>query len=232
MKGDVQKDSLPVETNRISHVQVPLPSLGARQTKVEEGLQVLKREVSSTQHDPTEAEKQIESVIRAYHDEKEKLQQQVWQDQGRANLLEERITTLESELQACKDDLFRLQPLSQIPDSDIVRKYDLLIAQVSSWVEGEVDLYSEIYENSQIVYRKKIAGTAEYLNKYPDSFGEHLVQSTVATLLQQRLLNQDILLFGIPEGHIPLLRKVIVEMQGLDPPRGECPPTVAILSEI
>ena len=48
-----------------------------------------------------------------------------------------RVAMLEKELQACKDDLFRLQPVSQVPDSTIVQRLEYLNVQICDWIASE-----------------------------------------------------------------------------------------------
>ncbi|KAL8789356.1 MAG: hypothetical protein Q9195_006883 [Heterodermia aff. obscurata] len=50
--------------------------------------------------------------------------------------LQSRNAVLHRELQACKDDLFRVQPTSQVPDSTIAEHFESLDARICDWIEA------------------------------------------------------------------------------------------------
>ena len=64
-----------------------------------------------------------------------------------ASFLEGRIAILEKELQACTDDLFRLQPMVPIADSTITQRFETLDDLIRDWIDTEISRFMDKWES-------------------------------------------------------------------------------------
>ena len=110
------------------------------------------------------------------------------------------FTVSQQQLQACKDDLFRLQPIAQTPDSDIARGFNDLCHQIVGFIDEEVLAFSAAQPNadpSQIFSAGKIASVQLFLNKYPNA-GEYIVRYFIHGFLQEKIFSDGVYLLGLP----------------------------------
>ncbi|KAL9007662.1 MAG: hypothetical protein Q9173_007119 [Seirophora scorigena] len=133
--------------------------------------------------------------------------------------------SLEQALQACKDDLFRMNPSSNIPDSEIAQGYDNLYEHISGWMEAEIsrserslrktqpDLLPDLFHHGGMPQAKKL------LSSHPNSGGEYFIRCIVEMMLQKFVLSKDILLVGLDERSSMLLRDIEQNMAKATPPR-------------
>ena len=150
------------------------------------------------------------------------------QDQGDQAALQEKMSLLEGELQACKDDLFRLQPVSQTSDSEIVQQYESLNTSICEWVEDEVSRCMDnwqkldddessplLFHHNRDSYAKKLLAT------YPDTAGEYIIRYRLQHMLHYLFYNEAIFLFGLHPGDALLLQTIEEGMETLQPERGK-----------
>ena len=138
-----------------------------------------------------------------------------------------RIAVLQSELQACKDDLFRMQPTSQVPDSMIAQRFQSLDAQICDWIGTEISRFLDKWQPKHSGDQPKLFDhcgdptTKGFLACYPDTGGEHMVRSIIHYYFQKQLLGDKILLFGLDDIPVGWLKWIEQSMSKLQPQRGE-----------
>ena len=136
---------------------------------------------------------------------------------------------LKDDLTECRDDILRLQPPSQIPDSKIADEYANLFQQIASWVDDEADESSSMESRLETLHHDKDA--PELLKAYVDhdliqvarkhSDAEPLLLRCIIQLhLHQYVLADDLYLFGLDDHSITLLRTIAHSMEDLEPKRG------------
>jgi len=143
--------------------------------------------------------------------------------QDHIHYLKNSNASLTLELQACKDDLFSLQPVAEVTDAEIIHQFENICEQVSSWVDGEISLFQGRAGGSSAELRmfqcEEIPEIAAMLERISQT-GEYLVEASVHRELQEGLLGNHIYLFGLSSDTISLLQAAEDKMKTLDPPRG------------
>ncbi|KAL8679702.1 MAG: hypothetical protein Q9186_004020 [Xanthomendoza sp. 1 TL-2023] len=135
---------------------------------------------------------------------------------------------LNEDLTECRDDILRLQPPTQIPDSKIAEGYSSLYQQIASWVDDEAEESQSMESRMSDISTDKDA--PELLKAYLDtdlirltkkySEAEPLILRYIIQLHMHRLiLADDIYLFGLDEHNITILRSIEHAMESLEPKR-------------
>lgn len=138
-------------------------------------------------------------------------------------LVVKNLSASRQEMQACKDDLFNLQPSHQVPDTNIVQDFDSVCGKIIEWVEDEISIFEKANPQTPTEHFFSHAGNnnAEtLLLEYPES-GEYLVRYEIHNFLQQEMFGRPIYLLGLPAGITEVLRKAEQIMATMDPPRGK-----------
>ncbi len=141
-------------------------------------------------------------------------------------VLERQNTKMRQELEDCKDDLFKLQPVSQIPDSVIAQQYDRLSSAIGDWVDDEVSRFTDAWQEingddpPEIFHHGNIDHLRDILRLYPDTGGEYVVRYVVSFVLHRELFHRRVLLFGLPLAECELLQRSARTMKLLEPKRG------------
>ena len=136
--------------------------------------------------------------------------------------LREKIAASQQELSACKDDLFRLQPIAQTPDSDISKNFDFVCQQIVDWIDGE--LLGFEHANPHLGQKDffSVGGDIE-INRHLQKnieIGEYLSRYMIHRYLEAKLLGPSCTLLGLARGDQELLQRTERSMAELDPPRG------------
>ena len=140
---------------------------------------------------------------------------------------QDRIAALDRELQACKDDLFRVQPMSQVPDSTIAQSFASLDDRICDWTETQISRFMDKWQDKHHGDQPKLFGhgadptTKRFLARYPDTGGEYMVRSIIHCYLQKYLFGHKLLLFGLGDNLVGWLKSVEQSMSRLQPQRGE-----------
>lgn len=129
---------------------------------------------------------------------------------------------LRKDLDACKDDLFRLQPAAQTPDTEIVNDFDSLAENIHTWIEVEISNFEKT--NPKARHQKFFSSggnteIAKILRKFSPA-GEYLVRYEIHRFLQECIMGDDIYLLGLSEEAIETLQIAENSMARLKPPRG------------
>jgi len=142
-------------------------------------------------------------------------------------VLETQNASLRQDLQNCKDDLFRLQPANQAPDSIISQHFESLNNAISDWVDDEVARFADEWEKHhgdeplEIFHHGANEDWETILARYPGTGGEYIVRGTISSVLYTELFDPEVFLFGLPATERDFLRKVESEMSCLEPPKGK-----------
>lgn len=143
------------------------------------------------------------------------------------SVLEDRNAGLDKELQACKDDLFRVQPMSQVPDSAIVQRFESLNDKICDWIETRISRFMDDWQAKHHGDQPKLfdhdgnTKMKHFLAYYPDTGGEYIIRSIIHYYFQKYILGDGILLFGLSESLGDLLKWIEQSMSRLQPQRGE-----------
>lgn len=141
--------------------------------------------------------------------------------------LQGRITVLQRELQACKDDLFRIQPMSQVPDSTIAQRFESLDAQICDWIGTEIsgflDAWQAEYPGDQpkLFHHDGYFDTQNFLAEYSEMGGEYVIRHVIHRHLQKKLFDDGICLFSLGAKDVSFLNIIEHGMSRLEPSRGE-----------
>lgn len=137
---------------------------------------------------------------------------------------------LNENLTECKDDLLRLQPPTQISDSELVEQYSSLHQQISRWVDDETEdsqLVEQRFEilsttNDEVpdLLRKCLANEHLRLGKKYPSSQPLILRYVIQCHLDHYIFREDIHLFGLDARHTDLLRGIEQGMRLLEPERG------------
>lgn len=136
--------------------------------------------------------------------------------------LRTRVMTLQQELAACKDDLFRVQPSVPIPDTEIQSDYESISQQIVNWIDEEIRNFEKAHPETptDTFYSSgDHSGIARLLKRYPDA-GEYLVRQRIHKYLQDRILHSNIYLLGLPVDIGEALQAAERSMAGSNPPKG------------
>lgn len=137
---------------------------------------------------------------------------------------------LQENLTECKDDLLRLQPPSQISDSELSEQYSSLHQQISKWVDDETEdsqLLEQRFEDLSIkedlpeLLRKSLSNEHLRLGKKQPSSLPLILRYIIHYHLDQHIFREDIQLFGLDDHNALLLRGIELGMKKLEPPRGK-----------
>ncbi|KAI4197328.1 MAG: hypothetical protein LQ350_005997 [Teloschistes chrysophthalmus] len=142
--------------------------------------------------------------------------------------LQKQNARLNEDLTECRDDILRLQPPSQIPDSKIVDEYANVYQQIASWVDDEAEDSSAMETQLENMLTDKDApqllktcldsDILRATRKHSDA--EPLIlRYVIQTHLHQRILADDLYLFGLDDHSITLLRTIAHSMEDLEPKR-------------
>ena len=137
--------------------------------------------------------------------------------------LQETHAIQHKELQICRDDLFNLQPMVQLTDSQILSQYETLCQQISNWVDNEISIYEDNFHNARsqppvIVHGNDLKIKA-FLQKAPEG-GEYLLVAMIHRFIQKGFFEANDILFGFPEVEAAWIDEAANMMPKLEPKRG------------
>ena len=186
------------------------------------GLRTRKNQFSPAQNDAQkvrQVKQQLASVRRELKASKG-LAQETYKElqQERRNL-----AASKDDLTACKDELFRLQPIAQVPDSRVAKEFENLCQQITNWVEAEVAIFEKTHPEEGQEHVFSIGddnNAAQFMAQHPRG-GEHLAVHMVHHWLQDNLFGRNLSCVGLPAEVVQLLERVEQSMARLDPPRGD-----------
>lgn len=166
-----------------------------------------------------------ENQLKATQRDLQALQSSHTRQQNNGSTLQElrqKLATSQKELSTCKDDLFRLQPVAEVPDSNISKAFEGVCQQIVSWIDVELDAFEQ--ENpgakAEDIFAMGDDQKSEHLlRKYP-GVGEHLTRYMIHRYLKNNLFGKNVYMLGLSDENKELLQRTEQSMASLDPPRG------------
>ena len=144
-----------------------------------------------------------------------------------------KLQAKEEELQKCKDELFDLQPPSQISDVQIGNEWETLCGNITRWIDDQAggmgSLNSELKRLRQSdQFTKTIAfhwgddrqELARHANRYPNII-DVLIRYNIHCLLEERVFDESVYMFGLQRKSAELLTMIENQMSALEPRRGK-----------
>ncbi|KAL8920634.1 MAG: hypothetical protein Q9208_006116 [Pyrenodesmia sp. 3 TL-2023] len=142
--------------------------------------------------------------------------------------LQKQNNRLNDDLTECRDDILRLQPPSQIPDSKIAEEFNGLYQQIASWVDDEAEDSSSMETRLGSLLADKDApellksildnDLIRVSRKYPDA-EPLLLRYIIQIYIHRCILADDLYLFGLDEHNETILRSIAHAMGALEPKR-------------
>lgn len=130
---------------------------------------------------------------------------------ARARVLQGSLTTAGQELETCRDDLFRIQPVRHISDASIIDTFELLGEQLVNWIDDQAPAFEYAIPDVDV-------GSRLLLNC--PSAGEYLCRHIVNRYLLEHTFGPNIHLFGVPAEYTHMLATIEQGMAALGPSRG------------
>ena len=197
----------------------------SERTKYSEQFDMLENHISHLQHERHKRETHMEFLTeqtREANDGKERLEAEM-------RRLQKQTKDLSANLTECKDDLLRLQPTSQVSDSEISEHFSNLDQQIAGWVDDNTEESTVLEERiagiktvDDLPELLRMFSTSDHLRlvkRYPDS-QPMLLRYFIHCYLQTFILSSDVFLFGLDERNIKLLQGIEEGMKQLEPRRG------------
>ena len=136
--------------------------------------------------------------------------------------LEQDLKASREELSQCRDDLFSLQKVAQIPDTIITERFDYICQHIMNWIDTRMANFGKAnpdveLDNMFVVGEDKEA--TRFMQLHPRA-GEHLARWLVHRFLQDNIFPKKAYFWGLPAEAAHMLWKAEVQMAELDPPRG------------
>ena len=146
--------------------------------------------------------------------------------------LQKQNRDLQENLTECKDDLLRLQPPSQTPDSELAEQYSSLTQHISRWVDDETEdsqgmelCFESLSKADDLPESLKPYLTDEHirLGKKSPNAQPFIIRFVVHRYLENCIFGNDVYLFGLDTRSIKLFEGIEQGMHALEPPRGTRP---------
>ena len=139
----------------------------------------------------------------------------------------------EEELRKCKDELFDLQPPSQISDAQIGNEWERLCGNITRWIDdqaggtGSFDselkrlIQTDEFDDTVAPYwgndRQELA---QHASRYPCII-DGLIRYNIHCLLEERVFDESVYMFGLQRRSAKLLTMIEEQMNALEPRRGK-----------
>ncbi len=194
------KDGPVIQTNRKARfvkAEPVLESIGHKESELEHQVEDLQNQLKASR-----------SKHRSEMKDKENLRQ--------------RLADCQRNLAACKDDLFRLQPLSQISDSEIVNEFEAINDNIIKWVDARIDTVEEVsphISDVELFQTDPKSTAAEFMQQFPN-VGDFYTRSLIHRHLIDLIFLKSFNLFGLSRNETILLKKIGNSMRELQPKRG------------
>ena len=144
-----------------------------------------------------------------------------------------KLQAKEEELKKCKDELFDLQPPSQISDAQIDNEWQRLCGNITRWIDdqagGTGSLYSELKRLTQmdefdetlaLYWGNDRQELAQHAVRYP-YITDGLIRYNIHCLLEERVFDESVYMFGLRRRSAKLLTMIEKQMDALEPRRGK-----------
>ncbi len=196
-------------------------NLVKQQDDAEQEVEDLKNRMSTLQEDNTNLS-QFQLSYQRLRDQTKNLRVHYSESEQEVQSLEAKARTLRKDLEACKDDLFRLQPAAQTPDTEIISDFESLAQHIHNWIEVEINDYEKLCPKAVSKDFFSSGGNEHVtmiLRRLPD-VGEYLVRYEIYRFLQEIMLGSDTYLLGLPDDIMDTIKRLEDGMAKLKPSRG------------
>ena len=164
----------------------------------------------------------LQTALKTQKDELDNMMKLKRTAEQKLKQLHSELEITRGQLRLCKDDLFRLQPMAQVPDTEIVKDYDSICQDVICWIDMEVSTFEKTHpkaELSDIFSGGAIPEAISMLDQFSTS-GEYWVRFVVHYCLHNFLFSRSVYLLGLPKEIKQCLQAAEDRMAKLEPPRG------------
>ena len=137
--------------------------------------------------------------------------------------LQKSLQASKEQLSQCKDDLFSLQGVAQIPDSTISKRFESICQQIVYWIETEVATFEKAHPEAEPDHKfsgGKHKPSTNFLQQHPGA-DEYLARYHIHRLLVLHVFKESVYFFGLPEETAQLLGEAELKLAEFNPPRGE-----------
>lgn len=138
---------------------------------------------------------------------------------------------LSENLTECKDDLLRMQPPSQISDTEVSEHYSALHQHIARWVDDETEESHPLEQRFEALpihgdelpemLRKHLHNDSLKLAKKYPTAQPLVLRHLITSFLDAHVLRGDMDLFGLDAGAAAVIRGVEHGMKLLEPKRGK-----------
>ena len=139
-----------------------------------------------------------------------------------AKVIKKQLEESQQELQCCKDDLFRLQPEVQIPDSVVLQDFETVCRRIVNWIDGEIDTWESTHPETEPTYvfsRSTKESTISFMTRNPNA-GEYLARYLIHRHLMENLWDRKRPLLGLSEELQVFVQQAGKAMRTSQPPKG------------
>ena len=147
--------------------------------------------------------------------------------------LQRKIRELQAALTECRDDLLRLQPPTQMSDSELSEMYSNLCHYITTWVDDQTedpDIIEKYFESLSSIDDLPTDVRTELNQRHFKLAKQHpealplLIQYIIHGRLKEEVLGPDVYVFGLDEANANLIQGVEEGMSELEPKRGTSSP--------
>ena len=146
-----------------------------------------------------------------------------WQDTNAR--LKRELAMAQDSFKRCQSELWRLQPLPEVTDTEILNDFDEICHRVSAWIDEEIAVTEKLDTSSCQQSFFQDGGDmvlASFMRNLPN-FGEYYISRTIHHFLCSTIFSSATYLVGLPPPVVALLQSVERTMSRLTPPRGKKP---------
>ena len=183
---------------------------------------VLKSKIAEEENEIEDIRGQYNTLFLAYQSEKEKRKILQRNASAVAERLREKLATAEQQLDLCRDDLFRIQPVCRVSDASIIGAFESLSEQLIDWIDNEASAIERANPRTQaecLFSGSNYPDLASFLRIHP-SAGEYLCRHVVNCYIINHMFNSKIHSFGLPAEYNHMRMTIERGMAALKPPRG------------
>lgn len=139
-----------------------------------------------------------------------------------AEALRDRLRAAEQELELCRDDLFRMQPVCRMCDGDIMAAFESLGEQLVNWIDHEISTFEKANPHTPVGWLfsgSEDSNVVCFLWTYPIA-GEHLCRHLINRYLLDCMFGSEIHNLGLSAEYTHMRLEIEQGMAALKPPRG------------
>ena len=159
---------------------------------------ILMDEINKLRRDARCRDDEIISLLKALREHESDFRNlKAWGNKAKIKMRkdEETIAAQREKIDAFKDDIFKLQPKDELPDTEFVAVYNSLCDKISTWVDGEIAALEKC--PALLEHNIRASRFGDMLRTWPLA-GEFLLTAVVHYAIQEEMFSEGILLLGLP----------------------------------